>query len=74
MSFTRIHKFQILAVLAAVTEVIKQRGGTESETEYFAALVSMDLARPSTLLRITNNPPPIGLYRSYNGDYNMGYI
>jgi hypothetical protein len=26
-------------VLAAVTEVIKVRGGSESETEYFAALV-----------------------------------
>ena len=31
---------QILAVLAAITEVIKQKGGTETETEYFAALVS----------------------------------
>jgi len=27
-------------VLAAVTEVIRARGGKESETEYFAALVS----------------------------------
>lgn len=31
---------QICAVLAAVTEVIRSRGGKESETEYFAALVS----------------------------------
>ena len=31
--------FQILAILAAVTEVIKTEGGTETETEYFAALV-----------------------------------
>ena len=31
---------QILAILAAVTEVIKTQGGTESETEYFGALVS----------------------------------
>ena len=31
---------QICAVLAAVTEVIRSQGGTESETEYFAALVS----------------------------------
>lgn len=30
---------QMLAVLAAVTEVIKENGGKESETEYFAALV-----------------------------------
>lgn len=30
----------MLAVLAAVTEVIKQNGGTESSTEYYAALVS----------------------------------
>lgn len=31
---------QICAVLAAVTEVIRSHGGKESETEYFAALVS----------------------------------
>lgn len=30
----------MLAVLAAVTEVIKEQGGKESTTEYFAALVS----------------------------------
>ena len=29
-----------MAVLAAVSEEIKCRGGTESNTEYFAALVS----------------------------------
>ena len=35
-----LHTFlQILAVLAAITEVIKTEGGTETETEYFAALV-----------------------------------
>lgn len=33
-----MHK-EMLAVLAAVTEVIKQNGGTESSTEYYAALV-----------------------------------
>ncbi len=31
---------QILAVLAAVTEVIKSNQGKESEVEYFAALVN----------------------------------
>lgn len=31
--------WQILAVLAAVTEVIKAQGGQESETEYLGALV-----------------------------------
>lgn len=31
---------QICAVLAAVTEVIRGQGGKETETEYFAALVS----------------------------------
>ena len=31
--------FQTLAVLAAVTEVIKSQGGSENETTYFAALV-----------------------------------
>lgn len=34
-----LHK-QMLAILAAVTEVIKQNNGTESATEYYAALVS----------------------------------
>nr|CAG4640604.1 EOG090X00E0 [Eulimnadia texana] len=34
-----LHK-EMLAVLAAVTEVIKQQGGKESETEYFAALMT----------------------------------
>ncbi|KAF6205471.1 hypothetical protein GE061_019644 [Apolygus lucorum] len=33
------HK-DMLAVLAAVTEVIKQNGGTESSTEYFGALLT----------------------------------
>lgn len=33
-------RLQICAVLAAVTEVIRSQGGKESETEYFAALVS----------------------------------
>ena len=37
---TLFHFSQVLAVLAAVTEVIKQQGGQETETEYFAALVS----------------------------------
>ena len=30
---------KVLAVLATVTEVIKENDGKESETEYFAALV-----------------------------------
>nr|XP_033324952.1 RRP12-like protein [Megalopta genalis] len=34
-----LHK-EMLAVLSAVTEVIKQNGGDESSTEYFAALMS----------------------------------
>ncbi|XP_046410406.1 RRP12-like protein [Neodiprion fabricii] len=34
-----MHK-EMLAVLAAVTEVIKQNGGTESSTEYYAALMT----------------------------------
>ncbi|XP_053976899.1 RRP12-like protein [Hylaeus volcanicus] len=34
-----LHK-EMLAVLSAVTEVIKQNNGTESSTEYFAALMS----------------------------------
>ncbi|XP_076241510.1 RRP12-like protein isoform X1 [Calliopsis andreniformis] len=34
-----LHK-EMLAVLSAVTEIIKQNGGNESSTEYFAALMS----------------------------------
>ena len=30
----------MMAVLAAVTEIIKEQGGKETETEYFAALMS----------------------------------
>ncbi|XP_034940350.1 RRP12-like protein [Chelonus insularis] len=38
-SSSLIHK-EMLAVLAAVTEVIKQNGGTESSTEYYAAFMT----------------------------------
>ena len=47
-TFNRIHNFwrsnssmhkEILAVLAAITEVIKENNGQGSEVEYFAALV-----------------------------------
>lgn len=34
-----LHK-EMLAILAALTEVIKANGGKETSTEYFAALVS----------------------------------
>ncbi|XP_074641768.1 RRP12-like protein isoform X2 [Tubulanus polymorphus] len=48
-TFSRVHRFwssnsemhkELLAVLAAITEVIKSRGGKETETEYFAALMT----------------------------------
>ncbi len=39
-NWQKIKIIQILAVLAAVTEVIKSNEGKESEVEYFAALVS----------------------------------
>ncbi|XP_058797316.1 RRP12-like protein [Phymastichus coffea] len=38
-SNSAMHK-EMLAVLAAVTDVIKQNGGTESSTEYYAALMT----------------------------------
>lgn len=38
-SDSALHK-EMLAILAAITEVIKQNGGTESSTEYFCALVN----------------------------------
>ena len=34
------HEKQMVAVLAAVTEIIRSEGGQESETEYFAALMT----------------------------------
>jgi ribosomal RNA-processing protein 12 len=34
-----LHK-EMLAILAALTEVIKDRGGSQTSTEYFLALVS----------------------------------
>jgi hypothetical protein len=33
----------MLAMLAAVTDIIKQNKGTESSTEYYAALVSHNI-------------------------------
>jgi len=40
----------VVAVLAAISDEIKSRGGTESDTEYFAALVSYVAAILSLLL------------------------
>ncbi|XP_064519144.1 RRP12-like protein [Pseudopipra pipra] len=49
VTFSKVQRFwesnsaahkEICAVLAAVTEVIRSRGGRESETEYFAALMT----------------------------------
>lgn len=37
-----LHK-EMLAILAALTEVIKSNGGNETSTEYFAALVSKQI-------------------------------
>lgn len=37
-----LHK-EMLAILAALTEVIKANGGKETSTEYFAALVSRSI-------------------------------
>ena len=50
-----LYLFQILAVLAAVTEVIKESGGKETETEYFAALVST----------VNTSSPPQKLHCAY---------
>lgn len=36
---SELHK-EMLAILSAITEVIKERKGTESSAEYFLALVS----------------------------------
>lgn len=41
-SDSALHK-EMLAILAAVTEVIKENGGNESPTEYFCALVNIFL-------------------------------
>lgn len=41
-SDSALHK-EMLAILAAIAEVIKENGGTESSTEYFCALVKFCL-------------------------------
>ncbi len=38
-SDSSLHK-EMLAILAALTEVIKERGGSQTSTEYFLALVN----------------------------------
>ena len=44
---------EMLAVLAAVTEVIKSQGGKETETEYFAALMTtLEVSQTSQLTRV----------------------
>ena len=50
------HK-DMLAVLAAVTEVIKQEGGKETETEYFAALMTTLEVTPLLLFTPPLSPP-----------------
>ena len=56
VTFNRVHRYwasnsslhkEVIAILAAVTEVIKLNGGNETETEYFASLM--------TALETTNN-------------------
>lgn len=42
-----MHK-EMLAVLAAIAEVIKQNGGKETSTEYYAALVSIYIRQKSS--------------------------
>ncbi|EMP27918.1 RRP12-like protein [Chelonia mydas] len=59
-TFSKVQRFwesnsaahrEICAVLAAVTEVIRSQGGTESETEYFAALICAVLAAVTEVIR-----------------------
>ncbi|XP_030796950.1 RRP12-like protein isoform X1 [Rhinopithecus roxellana] len=58
VTFSKVQRFwesnsaahkEICAVLAAVTEVIRSQGGKETETEYFAALVSGRRWRMTTM-------------------------
>jgi len=44
----------MLAILAALTEVIKSNGGNETSTEYFAALVSRYFIILSHLIAVVN--------------------
>lgn len=41
-SDSALHK-EMLAILAALTEVIKERGGGQTSTEYFLALVMLSI-------------------------------
>ncbi|KAK6185603.1 hypothetical protein SNE40_007802 [Patella caerulea] len=80
-TFSRVHRYwasnsamhkEILAVLAAVTEVIKQQGGSETETEYFAALMTAletadskdSLAAISYLLNLAIKKVPAAVLKS----------
>ncbi|PIK40031.1 putative RRP12-like protein isoform X1 [Apostichopus japonicus] len=40
MKFISLHDYIVCAVLAAITEVIRDQGGKETETEYFGALMT----------------------------------
>ncbi|ELR52465.1 RRP12-like protein [Bos mutus] len=67
VTFSKVQRFwesnsaahkEICAVLAAVTEVIRSQGGKETETEYFAALMTTMEAVESTesLAAVTSSP------------------
>ncbi|XP_075983543.1 RRP12-like protein [Anticarsia gemmatalis] len=70
-----LHK-EMLAVLAAVTEVIKEQGGKESTTEYFAALMETlkssetdeNLVATLTLLSMGIKSVPQGVLRKQFSD------
>ncbi|XP_013379809.1 RRP12-like protein isoform X2 [Lingula anatina] len=74
-SNSAMHK-EILAVLAAVTEVIKTQGGKETETEYFAALMTSletidtedSLAAVAYLLSLVIKRVPVAVLKSKFSD------
>ena len=53
---------QVLAVLAATAEVIRSQGGTESDTEYFALLVSDFVLSSAAVMSLV--PALLLLYRT----------
>ncbi|XP_064601005.1 RRP12-like protein [Liolophura sinensis] len=74
-SNSALHK-EILAVLAAVTEIIKAQGGKESETEYLGALMTaldsadseQSLAAVSYLISLVIKRVPVAVLRSRFSD------
>nr|CAH7732826.1 unnamed protein product [Callosobruchus chinensis] len=82
-SDSALHK-EMLAILAAIAEVIKQNGGTESSTEYFCALITTleqvyneenrnesQVTAVMSLINMGIKTVPVGVLRAQFNDVTM---